>query len=117
MDTRFDQLIAMLSQHGWQVVHRERDDLDWWADEIWTVESEWSPQGFTVYLTLLVDPLCEGPPRAGHAIWAVGTCLSKPADRLEAEGKPLMSIKHWPRDVPQFLQGLAELRNQSSGTR
>jgi len=101
--------MAMLSQQGWRIVHRERDDLDWWADEIWTVESEWSPQGFTVYLTWLVDPL------SGWGIWAVGTCLSRPTGRLEAGAKPHMSINHWPRDVEQFLQGLAKLRNQSSG--
>jgi len=117
MDIRFRQLMAMLSQQGWRIVHREQDDLNWWAAEIWTVESEWSPQGFTVYLTLLVDPFGEGPPRAGHAIWAVGTCPSRPTGRLEAQGKPSMSINHWPREVGQFLQRLAELRNRPSDMR
>src|SRR4051794_18782680 len=102
MDVRHSQLIAKLSEHGWRVVSRERDDLQWWADEIWTVESEWAPQGFTSFLTWLVDPQGDGHRGQGRAVWAVGTCLQHPTSRLEAEGVPLMSINHWPRELPEF---------------
>jgi hypothetical protein len=56
VDVPHSKLIVKLAEHGWSVVHRERNDIDWWADEIWTVESEWAPRGLNVYLTWLVDP-------------------------------------------------------------
>lgn len=112
MDVRHSQLIARLSEHGWHVVSRERDGLEWWADEIWTVQSEQAPQGFTVFLTWLVDPQWDTPRRPGQAVWAVGTCLQPPTDRLEAEGEPLLSVNHWPRGLPEFLAELSALRDQ-----
>src|SRR5262249_45557707 len=96
---------------GWHVVGRQREDLDWWADEIWEVQSEWAPQGLTVFLTWLVDPQWDDPRQPGQAVWAIGTCTRRPATRLEAEGGPLLRIKHWPRGVPAFLAGLARLRD------
>jgi hypothetical protein len=110
MDVRHRQMITKLSEHGWRVVRRERKDLDWWADEIWTVESEWAPQGLKVFLTWLVDPQGNDQRQPGQGVWAVGTCLQQPASRLEAEGDPLMSLKHWPRELPAFLVGLSTLR-------
>jgi hypothetical protein len=112
MDVRPEQLIAKLSEHGWRVARRERDDLDWWADEVWAVESEWTPRGFTVFLTWLVDPQWDDRRRPGEAVWAVGTCLRRPTACLEAQGAPLMAVKPWPRDLPAFLAGLAALRDQ-----
>jgi hypothetical protein len=106
-------MIAKQSEHGWRVVGRQRNDLDWWADEIWTVESEWAPQDLTVFLTWLVDPQEDDSRQPGQAVWAVGTCLKPPANRLEAQGEPLLSVKHWPRDLPEFLGGLSALRNRT----
>jgi hypothetical protein len=111
MDVRHPLLIARLSENGWRVVSREREDLDWWADAIWTVVSEWGPRGFTIYLAWLVDPQAEDHRRPGPAVWAVGTCLQRPLGRQDAEGSPLMSTKHWPRELPQFLAGLSALRD------
>lgn len=113
MDVRHTHMIEKLSEHGWRVVHREREELDWWADEIWSVESVWSPQCFTIYLTWLVDPQWGYHRQPGQGVWGIGTSLQWPALCEEAEGKPLMSIKHWPRDLAEFLAALSELRNLS----
>jgi len=117
MDVRHSQMIVKLSEHGWHVVSRERHHLDWWAEEIWTVESEWAPRGFTVFLTWLVDPQWDDHRQPGQAVWGVGTHLQRPEDRLEAEGEPLMSLNHWPRELPQFFFGLAALRDQGQSRR
>jgi hypothetical protein len=111
MDVRHSQMLAELSERGWRVNNREREDLDWWADEIWAVESEWAPRGFAVYLTWLVDPQWDGHRQPGQAVWAVGTSLRRPASRSEAEGGPLMPIKHWPGQLAGFLAGLSALRD------
>jgi hypothetical protein len=116
MDVRHTQMIAKLSEHGWRMAVREREDLDWWVDEIWIVQSEWAPQGFTLYLTWLVDPQWDDQRQPGQAVWAVGTCLERLAGRSEAEGSPLMSIKHWPRGVPEFLARLGVLRDNRRRT-
>jgi hypothetical protein len=107
-------LAEALSRQGWGVVRRDREGLEWWADEVWTVESEWAPRGFTVFLTWLVDPQRDehGEPRPGEFVWGVGTSFQRPADRLEAEGHPLMGTNRWPRDLPRFLAGLSKLRHQ-----
>ncbi|HKB01515.1 MAG TPA: hypothetical protein VKD90_04805 [Gemmataceae bacterium] len=117
MDVRHSQMIAKLSKQGWRVTTREREDLDWWADEIWVLESEWAPQGFTVYLTWLVDPQWDDHRQPGQAVWAVGTSLQRPTGRSEPERSPLMSIKHWPRDLPEFFTRLAALRDNHGRAR
>jgi hypothetical protein len=112
VDVRIKQLIDRLTEHGWRVVGRETDNLDWWADEVWTVESEWAPRGFTIYLTLLVDPQWGGERRKGEGVWAVGSCLQRPTTADDAQGHPMLaSFNRWPRDLREFLQGLSELRN------
>ena len=111
MDVRHSQMIAKLSEQGWRLASREREDLDGWADEIWKVESEWTPQGFTAYLTWLVDPQWDDHRRPGQAVWAIGTSLQRPIGRSEAEAGPLLSINHWLRDLPEFLARLAALRD------
>jgi hypothetical protein len=58
-------LIRKLAEHGWDVTSRDRD-VEWWAQEIWTVESVWAPHGFTVFLTWLIDP------QKGESDWGVG---------------------------------------------
>jgi hypothetical protein len=112
MDVRHSQMMSRLGEHGWRVLARERTDLDWWADEIWAVESEWSPHGLTVFLTWLVDPQWDDHRRPTQAVWAVGVCSQRPTSRLEAEGEPLLSIPHWPRGLPEFLARLSHLRDQ-----
>ena len=104
MDARVADLFKKLTDHGWQVVNRERDP-EWWAAEIWTVESVWSPPGFTLYVTWLRDPMDE------RTLWAVGASTQRPTDRFEAANPVCASLRHWPRGVPEFLDALATLRS------
>lgn len=116
MDVRRSLLAGKLMEHGWNIVHREQKELEWWADEIWTVESEWSPKGFQVFLTWLVDPQWDRG-RPGEKVWLVGTCLHRPTNHEEAERAPMFSIKHWPMELGDFLKGLDDLRNQALNER
>jgi hypothetical protein len=103
-DVRYSDLIRKLGERGWDVVHRDRE-VEWWAQEIWTVESVWAPRGFTVYLTWLIDPLDRA------TVWCTGASLTHPSPFGKAWGAASMSINRWPRDVPEFLAALAELRD------
>ena len=87
---RQNLLHTRLIENGWKVICGDHDGLEWYADEYWIIESIWSPFGLQLYLTFLVDPMIDGHRKDGQVVWAVGTSKSKPANRIEAEGKPLM---------------------------
>jgi hypothetical protein len=105
-DVRCADLIRKLSAQGWEVVRRDRDG-EWWADEIWEVESVWAPRGFTAFLTWLREPDDEA------TVWGLGASLARPTDRLGASAAACISINGWPRDVPGFLSALAALRDRA----
>ena len=70
--TQKSDLLAALRESGWEVMSTETANLDWWADEQWVVESTWSPRGFRLVLSFLVDPNWEGNRRKGQGVWAIG---------------------------------------------
>jgi hypothetical protein len=100
-------LTDQLVKNGWEIVHRQREELEWWADEIWTVESLWSPHGLRVYLTFLVDPQ---PP--SDIVWAVGASLEPPTSRIQAGEHGIVSRSFWPQEMPLFVAKLSKLRSE-----
>src|SRR5215203_3419197 len=114
MLTQRAALARQLPENGWQVLAVEDSGLEWWADEIWLIESVWSPQGFRLYLTFLVDPMADSQRAKGQSVWAVGTSTVRPVGRRPAEGKPLLSLGHgWRVHLAEFFAMLAGLRNQA----
>ena len=103
------QLEAMLSKHGWKVVAREVDNLDWWADEQWTIESEWSPRGFRLFLTFLVDPQAGDPRLKGSDVWALVATAEAPITRL-TDGPTIQIRNQWGKELPAFMTRLTKLR-------
>jgi hypothetical protein len=112
MDTRHNELLKQLAENGWSVVRREQNDLDWWADEIWEIRSEWAPNGLTIFLTFLVDPQWDDHRKKAEGVWAVGTSLMRPTNRDEAEGDPLVPFKRWAKELGGFIRGLSDLRTR-----
>ena len=106
-DVRYADLIRKLADRGWDVVRRDRD-VEWWADEIWTVRSVWAPRDFTVFVTWLIDP------ESLSGTWGVGAALERPTGRTEASAAACASINRWPRDVPEFLAALDRLRDAAN---
>ena len=114
MHTQRAELAKQLPENGWQILAAEDFGLEWWADEIWLIESVWSPRGFRLYLTFLVDPMADSQRAKGQSVWAVGISTVRPMDRRSAEGKPLLSLGHgWRSHLAEFFTGLAGLRNQA----
>jgi hypothetical protein len=110
--TQRTELAEQLPQNGWRVLGVEDSDLQWWADEIWVIESSWSPRGFRLFLTFLVDPAADAQRAKGEDVWAVGASTEHPHDRGSAEGKPLLSLGHnWQAHLAEFFAGLSELRD------
>ncbi len=114
MPTQRAELARQMPENGWRVLAVEDSSLDWWADEIWLLESLWSPQGFRLYLTFLVDPMADSQRAKGQAVWAVGTSIERPAGRASAQGQPLLSLGHgWRSHLEEFFAGLSAIRNQA----
>ena len=107
-----DDLLKNLERNGWTVTRREGEQ-DWqaWFDEIWVLESRWSPHGFTLFLTFLVDPQPGNP----NPFWLIGTSSKLPKNSSEANGEPsLMVTPNWINDLPQIVAGLNELRRAAA---
>jgi hypothetical protein len=49
------QIEQVLEQRGWHVVERRKYAANWWFDEVWVIESVWSPVGRQAYISYVVD--------------------------------------------------------------
>ena len=105
-------MLKQLSEHGWRVVGVE-ENLEWWADEMWVLESVWSPVGGRAYVTFLVDPQFDGGRRKGEAVWAVMASPGRPDSRLHVEGEFTLSLgQGWKTRLPAFYAHLSALRGR-----
>jgi hypothetical protein len=109
MTTQQKRLFRELEVHGWRKLEEEAEDRtrDWWADEVWELESIWSPRSCRVYLTFVVDPQWEGPRAKGQGVWAVSASRTGP---MQWSPVQLPLGRGWERELTAFLTGLARLR-------
>jgi hypothetical protein len=63
METQQRQLEELVVRDGWTIVARELSSAEWWLDEVWILESTWTPAGVRVFLSFLVDPQAPGERR------------------------------------------------------
>lgn len=112
MQTQRTELFDLLPERGWRVASVE-ENLEWWADEMWLLESVWSPVGSRAYITFLVDPQFDGDRKKGQAVWAVMTSPAKPYNRLSAADEFTLNLgQGWKKELPAFFEHLSMLRNQ-----
>jgi hypothetical protein len=91
------------------------ENLEWWADEMWVLESVWSPVGGRAYLTFLVDPQFEGVRKKGEGVWAVMASPRRPEDWVRVEGEFTLSLgQSWEKRLPAFFEHLSTLRDRHS---
>lgn len=110
MQAQAQELFNQLPAHGWSVTNKE-ECLEWWADEMWRLESLWSPVGSVAYVTFLVDPMSEGDRKKGEDVWAVMASPAKPTARLHVAGEFTLSLgQGWKERLPDFFAHLSALR-------
>jgi hypothetical protein len=81
MQSQASVLEQSTAESGWRIVSKQ-ERPEWCADEIWELESIWSPLGRTVWITFLVDPQIEQTSRKkGQAVWAAA--ISSVSQSLE----------------------------------
>lgn len=80
MEYHVIEIRNLLAEQGWQVNPVDTVTLDWWADEMWALESAWAPQEKQAWLTFLVDPLISNSAnrKKGEAIWAIMLTAQRP---------------------------------------
>jgi hypothetical protein len=119
MKAQKTELSKQLLKHGWNVSEvinpeLEWDNLEWWEDEIWILESIWSAKSPKVYLTFIVNP--QSPihgRKKDEGIWAAKASLERLEDWKSQEGVIFLGLgKGWEKDLPDFLKGVDELRNR-----
>ncbi len=121
MITQRNKLFELLPGYGWEVIYVE-DPLpgstgpDWFIDELWEVESVWTPKGLKVWITFLVDP--QGPNlnerKKGQSVWAVKAGLRKPPDSRIGDAEVYLSLNAgWENRLPEFFSRLSDLRKQA----
>ena len=112
MQAQRTELLKQLPEHGWRVSGAE-ENLEWWADEMWLLESVWSPVGCRAYVTFLVDPLFDWERKKGEAVWAVMASPGRPESRLQVEGEFTLSLgQGWKNRLPAFFAHLSGLRSR-----
>ena len=114
MQTQRTELLNHLPEYGWRVSHSE-ENLEWWADEMWLLESLWSPAGLRVYITFMVDPMAAPSRKKGEAVWAVNASLTKLTCPFSADREFTLSLgQGWKERLPDFFQHLSALRDRSN---
>jgi hypothetical protein len=108
-------LSGLLSSAGWCIEDRQTEDLEWWADEIWVIRSEWHPTDFRLFLTFLVDPTHEGHRAKGQAVWALEATQDMPKEGHPDENAVrLQLIPKFERGLEQFIDEIGEVRNSAN---
>lgn len=120
MITQRNKLFELLPQYGWEVKDVEEQlsgstGIDWFIDELWEVESIWTPKGLKIWITFVVDPLSPNlrERKKGEYVWAVKAGLQKPIGwGIEDNQAELTLNARWEKRLPEFFKQLSDLRKQ-----
>jgi hypothetical protein len=92
-----------LERFGWQVVEKEQPfEHEWWAYEIWAIESTWSPEGTRIYLTFWSDPDLD--------LRSLIATKERPNGSPHLAEPSMSLLRGWEREVPAFMEQLAKFR-------
>ena len=107
-------LQELLENSGWTIEHRETENLEWWADEIWRIRSTWRPTDLTLHLTFEVDPQHSGNRRKDEAVWALSVSKEMPSREQPEQLPPYLNLNtHFERGLGQFIADLGKLRDDA----
>jgi hypothetical protein len=111
MESQRNDLLKALPERGWEIAEIEHAPLDWWTDEVWTVESRWSPVGFRLFIIFLVDPQSDVDRRKGQSVWEVSAAVEMPTDRVAAGEGPVAGLSpKWKENLARYLDDLDAIR-------
>ena len=97
-----------LIKNGWKITELEKVELNWWANEMWRLESVWSPIGKTAFVTFLLEP------ENMKYVWDIIVSKEKPVDWGGNPNYFSLSLKRWEKELAAFMKFLSDIRNQPS---
>jgi hypothetical protein len=107
-------LLAALRAAGWQVVARATEDLPWWADEVWMIESIWRPLGLQAFVTFHVCPFpFSWSRREGEGLDGVGCTRTWPEVAGHDDRIADVPVNHWDRSLVELMGRITEFRDQA----
>jgi uncharacterized protein len=75
------QIEDLLRDRGWRVVERSVLTTSHWLDEVWTIESEWSPVGQRAFVSFIVDrQVATRPRQRGQFVSSVAVSRKEPVE-------------------------------------
>ena len=102
----------LLGTNGWRKVGGKAGEdrkLEWWADELWTLEALPPYPPCRVCLAFVIVPRWRGPRKKREGVWAVTAALHHPAQWSDVG----LSFGYPPAiQLPLFFAGLATLRSE-----
>jgi hypothetical protein len=120
MITQRNRIFELLPQYGWEVINDE-DHLrnstwpDWFIDELWKIESVWSPKGLMVWVAFVVDPQAPNmiDRKKGESVWTVKAGLKRPTGWGIDDDEAGLTLKAgWENRLPEFFSRLSDLRRK-----
>ena len=109
MQTQQREIETIRAEEGWRVVERQRQP-EWWLDEVWVLESAWSPTGTRAYVSFLVDPQAPIQRAAGQDVWAI--CATTEAPAATATGNHSVPLKGWAKRREDVRERIRSLRSR-----
>lgn len=116
MNAKATAILDRLAELGWRASSVARYELEWWADEIWQLESSWSPVGSRAYLTFLIEPqIMRSGHETGDYVWAAMASREKPTGWQTTEESLSISLtRGWEERIPELLEYFSKLRDANT---
>jgi hypothetical protein len=112
LNTQKREIQATLESQGWKIAESAIQP-EWWADEMWEIESTWTPVGVKAFITFLVDPQAQiYRRRKGEHVWAAMASREKPPFYLPQDSFELSLGSGWLERLPTLLEYLSALRSE-----
>ncbi len=108
MEFQRQTIFETLTENGWKITKLEKHELDWWAGEMWRLESVWSPVGETAFVTFLLEP------ESAKYVWEIMASAEKPVGRAGNQNSFSMSLKGWEKELPEFVKFLSGIRSRQN---
>ncbi len=103
-----ESLRAQLVNDDWIVLPMLENEVGWWADEIWHVQSQREHWATEVYIHFLVNPVWDAPRAKGEGVVRVTATSTQAQNPYEAR-KCIAEIdlsREYPRQLLPFIYAL-----------
>jgi hypothetical protein len=109
------QIEGLLRDRGWRIVERTIMTASYWFDEVWAIESEWSPVGQKAFISFVVDRSVAMSPRPrGSFVSSVAVSRAEPLE--SSFGSEVFLRPQWEKvGLPAVAALLDALRSRDAG--